>query len=1140
MTNDAPFGYLMVHFVEDPDGYAEKIYLSLSRGEDPTSWSRLHGGEPILASGQGTTGLRDPHLVRSPAGDRFYLVATDLRVFGGDDAGWPVWSRHGSRSIMVWETADLVTWSPGRLVEVAPENAGMAWAPESVYDDERGEYIVFWSSHLFEDDSHSGPTYSRILAATTRDFASFSPAQVYLDTGSTTIDTTMIRHGGKVFRFHKDNESGGRQLYADVVSSLFADDAIILQERIGAEYGDVEGPLVFKDNYAERWFLFVDHYGDGGVGYRPFVSTDLEAGNWAPFDGTFELPVDTKHGVVLPLRGGEWERLAAAGTVAGTEIPAAAGVDVSAHIESDDLPVVRVAIGEPTGSRVSPDLWGLFLEDINFALDGGLNADLVRNGDFEATPADRSDWHALTGWTVGGDVQVRSATPLSAANATYARLTARDGESSLVNAGYGEQGMAVQAGRYRLRLAARAIEGSELTARVRPKTAEGEPAPAVQVAVPPGQDWTWIETDLDVRRAGWAVLELTLVAGSVDVDLIELRPIDPEAGTPRLFRPDLLDALRALRPTFLRFPGGCVAHGVGLDNVYHWKTTIGPREQRRPMPNCWGYHQSMAIGYHEYFLLCEELGATPMPIVAAGVCCQNAPGGPAPIPLVRMPQYVQDVLDLIEYANGDSGTRWGAVRAANGHPEPFNLRYLGLGNEDMINDAFAERFELLHSAVRKAHPEVTPIGTVGPGPSGSDFDAGWKLARELDVPIVDEHMYSSPRWFLQNRDRYDNYDRSGPAVYLGEWAARSSTIRSAVAEAAFMIGLERNSDIVPLASYAPLLSRVGDTQWTPDLIYFTDDEVRLSASYHIHRMLSDNRGDHVLAVEVSGASQVEQPEPSLKTLRLRCPGATTHFGDIRIGGRLHPDVTCGPEQTIELAGEDQAIECSLTATRVGGSRGFEVEFGDPGTSTAHGSRVGGWRNDYLGLFGSDDGITHDIGDQQQFGGVLDGEHHRWRLRLDGARIRVWLNDALVHDVVDDLTPTPTILAGATLAGNARHITVANPGDADREVRCALDGVTGTVSTTVTMLAGRDPEAGRPFESAPVSPEQFTVEGEAGFTITLPAWSVMTARTAPQNSPARPPNAGGVAHDRTTTPESPTHPGNRDRVGDDRSDRPARP
>lgn len=309
MSHDAlPFGYLMVHFVEDAEGYAEKIYLSLSQGEDPTSWFRLNGGEPILASSLGTSGVRDPHLVRGP--DRFYLVATDLRVFGGDDAGWHTWSHHGSRSIMVWETTDLVNWSEPRLLEVAPENAGMAWAPESVYDDERGEYVVFWSSNLFDDIAHEGPTYSRILSATTRDFVTFSPAQVYLDTGSTTIDTTMIRHDGKVYRFHKDNETGGRQLYADVVSSLFADDAVILQERIGAEYGSVEGPLVFKDNQADRWFLLVDHYGDGGIGYRPFVTTDLGAGDWTPYDGAFELPRDTKHGVVIPLQGEEWERLA--------------------------------------------------------------------------------------------------------------------------------------------------------------------------------------------------------------------------------------------------------------------------------------------------------------------------------------------------------------------------------------------------------------------------------------------------------------------------------------------------------------------------------------------------------------------------------------------------------------------------------------------------------------------------------------------------------------------------------------------------------------------------------------------------------------------------------------------------------------
>ncbi len=313
------FGYLLVHFVEDPDGHAETLHYSLSRGDDPTSWDRLG---VVLESHLGTTGLRDPHVVRAPDGDGFFLVATDLRVFGGDDAGWDAWQRHGSRSLVVARSDDLVRWSPPWLAEVAPPEAGMAWAPEAFWDAGAGHFVVHWSSTLYdpEDSAHAGESYSRVLWATTTDFVTFSPPRVLLDTGRTTIDTTMIEHDGRVFRFHKDNSPGGRELYMDVVAHATSDDARVLAEHIGADrYGHVEGPLVFRANDAEQWYLFVDQYGDAGQGYRPFVTDDLASGRWEPVEGSFDLPDRTKHGVVLPLRGDEWHRLAAASRPDGAD-----------------------------------------------------------------------------------------------------------------------------------------------------------------------------------------------------------------------------------------------------------------------------------------------------------------------------------------------------------------------------------------------------------------------------------------------------------------------------------------------------------------------------------------------------------------------------------------------------------------------------------------------------------------------------------------------------------------------------------------------------------------------------------------------------------------------------------------------------
>nr|BFF17496.1 hypothetical protein GCM10025730_10170 [Promicromonospora thailandica] len=598
--------------------------------------------------------------------------------------------------------------------------------------------------------------------------------------------------------------------------------------------------------------------------------------------------------------------------------------------------------------------------------------------------------------------------------------------------------------------------------------------------------------DLTSAATTRAALTLEVSEGAVDVDLVELRPVDPQ-GRARLFRPDLVETLRALRPAFVRFPGGCVAHGYGLDNIYHWKRTIGPREHRVPMPNTWGYHQSMAIGYHEYFLLCEELGATPMPVVAAGVCCQNVPGGPQAIPQQRMPQYVQDVLDLVEYANGGPETRWGAVRAAAGHPEPFGLRYLGLGNEDVVDAQFADRFGQLFEAVRKAYPDVTVIGTLGPKPYGPDYDAGWELARRLAVPMVDEHSYRSPRWLLQHLDRFNHYDRSGPAVYLGEWAAHTSTMRSALAEAAYMTAVERNSDVVRLSSYAPLLARVGSTQWLPDLVYFTDDEVRPSPSYHVQRMMAQVRGEQVLGCAVSGHTDRPQAPPAMQRVTFRSPGATTRFTAIRVGGTAHPDQLVGPEDTVTLAADGSELE--LVATRTDGAEGFVVGFSGAVGETVHEFQVGGWRNESLILARRDDGIGNEVDGPHPFGGVRTDEPLHVRVTVDGARIRVWLDDALVHDHEDDLCPWPDLVAGATSGRDGgTHVTLVSLADEDRTAHLVVDGASGTGPVVVTTLAGGAPDVGRPFEASPVEPVATAAELTDGrAAIPVPAWSLVTVR-----------------------------------------------
>jgi len=314
MSSGDPFGYLLVHFVEDPDGHGEQVHFSLSDGDDPCSWSRLNGGQPLLRSDLGTTGVRDPYIVRGA--DGFFIIATDLRIYGGDDAGWDAWTRHGSRNIVVWRSTDLLSWSAPWCLEVAPPTAGMAWAPEAVYDADRGEFLVFWSSALYDvdDDDHLGTAYSRVLAAWTPDFRTIGATRVLVDRGTDVIDTTMLIQDGLVHRISKQESfaaDSDRVFHEIGPPQMFSDRYRTVASRIGADlYGKVEAPLIFKDHRDDVWYLFLDQYGQRPQGYVGFSTTDLTGGRWEPIPPErFRMPPDTKHGGVLPLYDGEWRSI---------------------------------------------------------------------------------------------------------------------------------------------------------------------------------------------------------------------------------------------------------------------------------------------------------------------------------------------------------------------------------------------------------------------------------------------------------------------------------------------------------------------------------------------------------------------------------------------------------------------------------------------------------------------------------------------------------------------------------------------------------------------------------------------------------------------------------------------------------------
>ena len=536
------------------------------------------------------------------------------------------------------------------------------------------------------------------------------------------------------------------------------------------------------------------------------------------------------------------------------------------------------------GKAISDELIGIFFEDISSSADGGLFAELLQNGSFEFSPAEKDGWGPGTAWkTIRPGHSLGYIQPVSASKAdqsftkpynsnTTMRLhveRAREFYDYKGWRGFGLQndgfdGISVKAGNnydFSMRLANVGGAKQMRVALVEPQGWGKDPKLLVDtifdITGNGMNDWKEYRATLtpDTTCQKAALQLLVLNEGDVYLDDVSLMPQDTYKG--HGLRKDLAQALADLHPKFMRFPGGCVVHGGGdgFWNTYRWKNTIGPRHQRIQQKNTWGYHQSMGLGYYEYFQFCEDLGMQPLPILPCGVSCQGTNGGwgmwpkqaQDVAPMDQMDEWVQDALDLIEWANGDPATsKWAKMRADAGHPKPFGLKYLGLGNEEKISPEFNERFKYIYARVTKAHPEIVIVGTAGPGshPGNPDFENGWKLAEELGMPIIDEHYYEPNKYFLTSR-QYDKYPRDRKTkVYLGEYAAKDKKLIDALAEGLYLLHVERNGDVVCMTSYAPLFARKNATNWNPDLIYFDNERPFLTCSYYVQQMFGQSAGQY--------------------------------------------------------------------------------------------------------------------------------------------------------------------------------------------------------------------------------------------------------------------------------------------------------
>jgi alpha-N-arabinofuranosidase len=532
---------------------------------------------------------------------------------------------------------------------------------------------------------------------------------------------------------------------------------------------------------------------------------------------------------------------------------------------ADDLSLT-VHAGQP-GTRINPAMWGIFFEDINFGGDGGLYAELVKNRSFEF-PDPLMGWTKISPSLAHGELSVRDDHPFDTNNPHYVRLVS-EGTAPFGISNEGFRGMGVQKGEaYDFSVQVRGVSGvSALQVKL-----YGEDGTLLDSIVLTDFSSDWVKRkatlhpkDTDAKARLAVVLE---GKGTVDLDMISLFPRHTWKNRPGGLRADMVQLLADLHPGFMRFPGGCIVEGSVLERRYQWKNTIRPIEDRHLLIDRWNYEfehrptpdyfQSFGLGFFEYFQLCEDIGAEPLPVLNCGMACQFNSGELCPLP--ELGPYIQDALDLVEFANGATNTTWGAKRAGMGHPEPFNMKLLGIGNEQW-GQQYIDRYTRFAKALKEKYPDIQLVSAAGPDPADQRFQFAWAKLRAINADIIDEHCYATPDWFFNNTHRYDHYDRTGPKVFMGEYAAQSvgivstknqNNLECALSEAAYLTGLERNADVVWMASYAPLFANTEAWQWKPDLIWVDSLKSYATPNYYVQQLFSRNRGSVVLPLELGG------------------------------------------------------------------------------------------------------------------------------------------------------------------------------------------------------------------------------------------------------------------------------------------------
>lgn len=1062
----APGKAYLFTFFREPNGQ-DGLHLAWSR--DARKWTELGPAEHawIVPNPQHRC-MRDPCLRQGPDGT-FHLVWT---------TGW------SGKGFGYASSRDLVHWTPQRFIPVNEkiEGAENTWAPELFYDARNERWLIFWATTVagrFPETAGQSDHNHRQYYVTTQDFQTFSETKLFFDPGHNVIDATLFETGGKYYLVYKDERPGKKQLH--LVSSDSAEGPWSEPSPALPKPGKmVEGPTVLP--VGDAFHVYFDVYSDGK--YGAVRSRDLV--QWEDITPQLATPKEFRHGTAIEVSEAILQGLLAAVK------PQQAAIDVQV-----DRP----------GVAISPTLWGIFFEEINLAGDGGLYAELVRNRSLEEAE-DPKQWTLISGGSAQGEIAVDTDKPMSPKNPRSLRVRVSGGEGFVGAANEGYFGIPVaKDAAYALSLAARAGAGFSGALVARLESADGAHVYAQQRLEGIGPEWKTFRATLTPSTTDpHAKLVVgTSQKGTVWLDMISLFPQQTWKGRPGGLRPDLAEMLSGLKPAFVRFPGGCWVEGDVLQWASRWKRTLGDPADRWTQWNLWQYHSTNGLGYHEYLVLCEDLGAEPLFVINCGMSHKEV------VPLDQMAEWVQDALDAIEYANGPADSPMGALRAAAGHPEPFNMKYIEIGNENG-GTPYQERYPLFHDAIRARYPKMTLIADVP--------------TERRPADVIDEHYYSNPQFFLSNAAKYDSYDRKGPKIYVGEYAVTqdcgAGNLRGALAEAAFMTGMERNSDVVVMASYAPLFANVRYKRWNPNLINFDGTRVFGTPSYYVQQLFAQNRGDVVLP------SEIRRVDPETAQ---RYPGAVgvgtwatqAEYKDLRVtqGDRVLAacDFAKGTEGWQLGTGQWKAEEgclaqaatgtdCravtgdsqwsdytyTLKARKTGGDEGFLILFQVRDQNNWLWWNLGGWGNQRHAIEQCVGGSKSQLGPSVP-GAIETGRWYDIRIETSAAAIRCYLDGKLVHEVRHGAMQRLHAAASRDRATGEVILKVVNAGDRVVETDVNLAGVKKVAAEgkAFVLTSGSDSDENTLEAPTRVATREMPLAAGTRFRHAFPAHSLTVLR-----------------------------------------------